>query len=201
VFAWARGRSGGARWRARLARDRSAAASARAVESVSEHLHFVLADAEATLALGAALAKAAADAARSDGLVIFLHGDLGAGKTTLTRGLLRALGVTGAVKSPTYTLVEPYAIGDLTAYHFDLYRLRDPEELEFMGVRDYFRPGALCVVEWPECGGEFLPNPDISLNIQLLDDGRSVELVALSVAGELLLRRTAAKNISNISKL
>jgi tRNA threonylcarbamoyladenosine biosynthesis protein TsaE len=109
--------------------------------------------------------------------------------------------VTGTVKSPTYTLVEPYVLGDLTAYHFDLYRLRDPEELEFMGVRDYFRPGSLCVVEWPECGGEFLPNPDISLKIQMIDAGRGVLLTAHSASGELLLQRLSAKNISNISKL
>jgi tRNA threonylcarbamoyladenosine biosynthesis protein TsaE len=158
-------------------------------------------DEDATLALGAALAEVAADLAHSRGFVIFLHGDLGAGKTTLTRGLLRTLGVTGAVKSPTYTLVEPYILGDLTAYHFDLYRLHAPEELEFMGVRDYFRSGSLCVVEWPERGGEFLPYPDISLKIQQLDKGRGVLIAAHSESGELLLQRLNAKNISNISKL
>ena len=168
---------------------------------MSKPLHFVLADEDATLALGAGLAEATADIARSRGLVIFLRGDLGAGKTTLTRGLLRALGVTGAVKSPTYTLVEPYTLGDLIVYHFDLYRLHASEELEFMGVRDYFRPGALCLVEWPERGGEFLPSPDISLIIQTLDAGRDVLLTAHSDSGELLLQRLSAKNISNISNL
>lgn len=168
---------------------------------VSKPLHIVLVDEDATLALGAALAEAAGDIARSHGIIIFLHGDLGAGKTTLTRGLLRALGATGAVKSPTYTLVEPYTLSDLTAYHFDLYRLHTPEELEFIGVRDYFRAGALCVVEWPERGGEFLPNPDISLQIQTLDSGREVLLEAHSATGELLLMQLNAKNISNISNL
>lgn len=169
--------------------------------SASKPLHLVLADEDATLALGAALAEASADIARTHGFVIFLNGDLGAGKTTLTRGLLRALGVSGAVKSPTYTLVEPYLLDDFSVYHFDLYRLHAPEELEFMGVRDYFQSGSLCVVEWPERGGEFLPNPDVSLKIQTLDDGREATLAAHSACGELLLKQLHAKNISNISKL
>lgn len=168
---------------------------------MSKPLHLLLADEDGTLALGAGLAEGAGDIARSDGLVIFLHGDLGVGKTTLTRGLLHALGVVGAVKSPTYTLVEPYTLGDFTVYHFDLYRLRDPEELEFMGVRDYFRPGSLCVVEWPERGAKFLPNPDISLEIQVLDAYRHIQVTAQSELGELLLRQLDARNISNISKL
>lgn len=168
---------------------------------MSEPLLFNLPDEEATVALGAALAAAAADIARESGLVLFLHGDLGAGKTTLTRGLLRELGVTGAVKSPTYTLVEPYTLAGLTAYHFDLYRLRDPEELEFMGVRDYFRPGSLCIVEWPERGGEFLPNPDVVVKIQSLSLGRSLQIGAQGAAGELLLNRLDAKKINNISRL
>lgn len=168
---------------------------------MSESLHIDLPDEDATIALGVLLADVAADTARDRGLNIFLCGDLGAGKTTLTRGLLRALGVTGAVKSPTYTLVEPYALGGLTAYHFDLYRLRDPEELEFMGARDYFQAGSLCIVEWPERGGEFLPKPDIVLEIQVLGSGRNAQLEAQSDAGELLLKQLGAKNISNISRL
>lgn len=168
---------------------------------MSKRLHGVLADEDATLALGAALADAAGALARSRGCVIFLNGDLGAGKTTLTRGLLRALGVKGAVKSPTYTLVEPYALDHLTVYHFDLYRLHAAEELEFMGVRDYFHAGTLCVVEWPERGGEFLPAPDLIVEIQLLNAGREVLVAAHGATGELLLQGLAAKNNRNISEL
>ena len=171
------------------------------MSSVSKSLRFALADEEATVALGAAMAPIVADIARNRGLILFLCGDLGAGKTTLTRGLLRALGVIGAVKSPTYTLVEPYALSDLNVYHFDLYRPRDPEELEFMGVRDYFSSGSLCIVEWPDRGGEFLPTPDVLLNIQPLDGGRSIDVETVSAVGELLLEGLAAKNIRNISRL
>lgn len=168
---------------------------------MSESLSLSLADEEATVALGGAIAAVAAELARTCGLTIFLSGDLGAGKTTLTRGLLHVLGVQGAVKSPTYTLVEPYRLDNFNAYHFDLYRLRDPEELEFMGVRDYFGPGSLCVVEWPERGGELMSKPDISIEIQVLNRGRNVLIRALSDAGKLLLKQLAAKNIRNIISL
>lgn len=142
--------------------------SGRVKEEIEVRWH--LPDAEATEALGGALAKAG----RQGGLV-FLRGQLGAGKTTLTRGVLRALGHRGTVKSPTYTLVEPYENMEPPLYHFDLYRLADPEELEFMGIRDYIQSEHLCLVEWPERGEAMLPVAD--LEIALTVTGYTRELV------------------------
>jgi len=119
---------------------------------------------------------------------IYLNGDLGTGKTTLVRGLIRALGHDGAVKSPTFTLVEPYQIGDKNIYHFDLYRLSDHEELEYMGLRDYFEENSLCLIEWPEKGDRLLPKADLVL--KLLHDGKSrdVSIAANTKAGESMLK-------------
>ena len=112
--------------------------------------------------------------------IIYLYGQLGAGKTTLTRALLRGFGYPGVVKSPTYTLVEEYRLGAKKLFHFDLYRLADPEELEYIGVRDYFRPDALCVLEWPERGRGIIPDPDLEVKLQPAGDGRRVSLTAYS---------------------
>lgn len=111
-----------------------------------------------------------------NGGIVLLNGDLGAGKTTLVRGLLRHLGFEGTVKSPTYTLVEPYELNQRTIYHFDLYRLGDPEELEYMGGRDYWESNALCLIEWPEQAQGYLPEADLILNIGYQNDGRKIEI-------------------------
>lgn len=108
--------------------------------------------------------------------LIFLNGDLGAGKTTLVRGLLRAAGYSGTVKSPTYSLVEEYDLGARRVFHFDLYRLKDPEELEWMGMNDYLAQKALCFVEWPQMGAGFLPPADLSLLIEIAGEGRSIQI-------------------------
>ncbi|MEZ1317145.1 tRNA (adenosine(37)-N6)-threonylcarbamoyltransferase complex ATPase subunit type 1 TsaE [Pseudomonas fluorescens] len=138
-----------------------------------------LADEEAMTAFGARIAKTT----EGHGL-IFLEGDLGAGKTTLSRGIIRGLGHVGAVKSPTFTLVEPYEIGDIRAFHFDLYRLVDPEELEYLGIRDYFEDDALCLIEWPQKGAGFLPKPDLTITISPQGTGRSLNILSQGSRGE-----------------
>jgi tRNA threonylcarbamoyladenosine biosynthesis protein TsaE len=136
-----------------------------------------------TLALGTALAPGL-----RPGMVIYLTGELGAGKTTLARGILHALGVTERVKSPTYTLVEPYAISSLYLYHFDFYRLRYPDEWVDAGLREYFSNSALCLVEWPEKAGGQLPAPDVTIDMTVAGDGRNITISATTEAGRNCLR-------------
>lgn len=120
--------------------------------------------------------------------LIYLDGDLGTGKTTLVRGLIRALGHDGAVKSPTFTLVEPYHFEGKNIYHFDLYRLSDPEELDYMGMRDYFVADSLCLVEWPAKGASLLPEADLLLKLLHNGTSRDVSITAGTKAGELMLK-------------
>jgi tRNA threonylcarbamoyladenosine biosynthesis protein TsaE len=161
-----------------------------------------LADDEATLAFGVSLARAtfqhpsdSPDAAQPElgvqtsGAVIHLHGDLGAGKTTLARGFMRGYGVQGAVKSPTYTLVEPYELKQCQLYHFDLYRLGSADEVEYLGVEDYFHENSVCLIEWPDKGGTRLPAPDLSLFLSSSGTGRSVQCQIESAKGTLIYQR------------
>jgi tRNA threonylcarbamoyladenosine biosynthesis protein TsaE len=123
--------------------------------------------------------------------VVYLTGDLGAGKTTLTRGLLRSLGVTGAVRSPTYTLVEIYEMGALTALHLDLYRLVDPEELGNLGLREWATGGHLWLIEWPERGAGRLPGADLVITLSAGDHGHDIEVNAATDIGRGWLERLA----------
>lgn len=143
-----------------------------------------LADEAATLALGARLATLPA------GLLVTLQGDLGAGKTTLVRGWLRALGHAGAVKSPTYTLVEPYTVGGADIMHFDLYRLADEEELDGIGFRDYLASGASCLVEWPERAPGALRGAALAVSLAVSGDGRRARLEARTQWARQWLART-----------
>lgn len=142
-----------------------------------------------TEALGARLAAALLEQAgegASAEASIYLSGQLGAGKTTLVRGLARALGIEGPVKSPTYTLLEPYSHAATKLYHFDLYRLADGEELEYLGARDAFAEAAVRVIEWPERAGDWLPPPDLALRMRVAGHGREVRVRSCSAHGEAL---------------
>ena len=153
-----------------------------------QHFTAYLPDESATADFGAALARAVAP-----GLVLYLHGDLGAGKTALTRALLRAAGHTGTVKSPTYTLSEPYRVAlngeTVNVIHYDLYRMSSPEEFLDAGFREDFDGKNICIVEWPEKGEPVLPPPDVRVLLNVSGLGRAVELQALSPQGLLCLDR------------
>jgi tRNA threonylcarbamoyladenosine biosynthesis protein TsaE len=153
-----------------------------------QHFEAELKDEAGTLALGAALSRALAP-----GLTIYLHGDLGAGKTALTRALLHAAGHPGHVKSPTYTLAEPYTVElagqPVEVVHFDLYRMAGPDEFLDAGFREYFNHRTVCIIEWPEKAGDVLPPPDINVFLTMHGTGRKVELQALSPHGSQCLER------------
>lgn len=146
-----------------------------------------LADEAATIAFGLDLANAF----NSKGLLT-LSGNLGSGKTTLSRGIIQSYGHIGAVKSPTYTLVEPYEIGDKRIYHFDLYRMEDPEELEFIGLWDYLAEEALIIIEWPEKACGILPPADLVIQLDKQEQGRKITCTADTPPGETMLMKLAA---------
>ncbi len=149
----------------------------------------ILANEAATLACGKRFAIIL-----TPGLVVYLHGDLGAGKTTFVRGVLHGLGHIGKVKSPTYTLVEPYvvelnAVSSYNIYHFDLYRFNSEEEWDAAGFRDYFNPQSICMIEWPEKAEHVLPEPDIHVQLSLFKAGRKIQLSAGSPLGKACLKK------------
>ena len=140
-------------------------------------------DEAATRRFGGRLARGVAP-----GFKLYLRGPLGSGKTTLVRGLLRALGWRGRVKSPSYALVEVYVVSSLHLYHFDFYRFRDPGEWNDSGFRDYFGSAAVCIVEWPEKAGDALPPPDVEIDLEHRGAGRALRARALSDVGERCLK-------------
>jgi tRNA threonylcarbamoyladenosine biosynthesis protein TsaE len=148
-------------------------------------MEFLLPDAPATEVLGAALARTFP----GGGAVVYLRGELGAGKTTCVRSLLRALGVGGLIRSPTYTLVETYTPGGITCIHVDLYRLDGPVETDELGLRDYLGGTYLLLVEWPEKGGTALPPPDIELTLSYFNNSRIARLAAPTAGGRLWLEK------------
>ncbi|TYK66517.1 tRNA (adenosine(37)-N6)-threonylcarbamoyltransferase complex ATPase subunit type 1 TsaE [Colwellia echini] len=156
-----------------------------------KQLEYFLADEDATVAIGSGLATVLKNSVVQQALVVYLNGDLGAGKTTLTRGFVRGMGHTGNVKSPTYTIVEPYELANWRVFHFDLYRLADPEELEYMGIRDYFNDDCCCFIEWPEKGKGLLAKADLVITIAYQDEQRVINLQAESERGQQVITALA----------
>lgn len=157
----------------------------------SDKITLRLADEDATRALGAQLARGV-----RPGLSIYLRGELGSGKTALVRALLEALGVTGKIKSPTYTIVEPYQIGDLAVYHFDFYRFGNAAEWEEAGLREYFSARSVCLVEWPEKAGPGLPRADWNLQLVVSGPGtRDIELYAATDLGKQCLKTATCVSV------
>jgi tRNA threonylcarbamoyladenosine biosynthesis protein TsaE len=154
---------------------------------VGERAAYDIVSEAAMEAFGGALARAA-DAA----LTLYLSGQLAAGKTTLARGFLRARGYAGAVKSPTFTLVESYEIAPRTVHHFDLYRIADPEELEYIGLDEYFDAGADCLVEWPQRAAGVLPLADVEIELEVYGGGRRLRLTANTERGRGIAKGVAA---------
>jgi len=155
---------------------------------VSTPLVFHADDESALITCGELLGRVlCADNKAHSAVVLYLDGELGAGKTTFCRGVLRACGHKGAVKSPTYTLVEPYTLNTLRVCHFDLYRLGDPEELEYIGIRDYFETGNICLIEWPDKGVGMLAGADLEIAIDVLAKGRCIQVNPQNIYGEGLL--------------
>ena len=153
-------------------------------------ISIALPDAGATASFGRALGHAFQrhiDDIRATGLQLNLSGDLGAGKTALVRAVLRALGVAGPVKSPTFALLEPYAVSSLDFYHFDFYRFADPSDFGSSGFRDLFGPGRICAIEWPERAGDRLPAADLSIALSVDGDGRRASITAASQLGHACL--------------
>lgn len=151
---------------------------------MSANINRFLSTEEDTFSFSAALAKAI-----DDGAIIFMQGQLGAGKTTFTRGFLRALGIQDKIKSPTYTLVEPYEIANKNIFHFDFYRLHDANELEHLGLREYFAQQNICIIEWPEIAMSLIPEPDLICLLQIANNGREIKMSAHTPRGEKIIKR------------
>lgn len=133
-------------------------------------------------------------------LVIYLSGELGAGKTTFSRGFLAGMGYVGKVKSPTYTIVESYPLSQATIYHFDFYRIHDPEELESIGIRDYFNTESICLIEWPELAKNRIPPYDVMCRFSIEQDQRRLEMIGQGIRGMVIVEATLASRIKITGK-